>query len=112
MHVSKCYSCLCKLFAKQRCGRGKHYNVSRRLVLAQRVQALCLPPLPLLVCRDVSYRGFWLVPWLFAKPEAERQAVVQKTLKLMEDKVMDPPIGKEGRDEDGLNLWGLLAYPT
>jgi hypothetical protein len=29
-----------------------------------------------------------------SKPEAERQAVVQKTLKLMEDKVMDPPIGE------------------
>lgn len=45
-------------------------------------------------CRDVAYRGFWFFPWLFAKPEPERQAVIQKTLKLMEDKVMDPPIGE------------------
>lgn len=44
--------------------------------------------------RDVSYRGFWFAPWLFGKPEAERQAVIQKTLQLMEQKVLDPPIGE------------------
>lgn len=44
--------------------------------------------------RDVSYRGFWFFPWMFGKPEAERQAVIQKTLKLMEEKVLDPPIGQ------------------
>jgi NADPH:quinone reductase-like Zn-dependent oxidoreductase len=44
--------------------------------------------------RDVAYRGFWFVPWLFGKPEAERQAIIQKTLQLMLDKVLDPPIGK------------------
>jgi hypothetical protein len=44
----------------------------------------------------VAYRGFWFVPWLFGKPEAERQAIIQKTLQLMLDKVLDPPIGEYG----------------
>lgn len=57
-------------------------------------------------CRDVSYRGFWFVPWLFGKPEAERQAVIQKTLQLMQEKVLDPPIG-----EYGLNGTSGLCQP-
>jgi NADPH:quinone reductase-like Zn-dependent oxidoreductase len=44
--------------------------------------------------RDVAYRGFWLVPWLEAKPASEQRAVVEKTVKLLADKVMDPPVGK------------------
>jgi hypothetical protein len=45
-------------------------------------------------CRDVGYRGFWFFPWLESKSQQERQAVVAKTLKLMADGTMSPPVGE------------------
>ncbi|KAF6263151.1 hypothetical protein COO60DRAFT_1293128 [Scenedesmus sp. NREL 46B-D3] len=44
--------------------------------------------------RDVSYRGFWFFPWLESKSQQEQQAVVAKTLKLMADGTMSPPVGE------------------
>lgn len=44
--------------------------------------------------RDVAYRGFWLVPWLDSKSPQDQQAVVQKTLDLMAQGIMSPPIGE------------------
>jgi NADPH:quinone reductase-like Zn-dependent oxidoreductase len=43
--------------------------------------------------RDVAYRGFWFFPWLESKSPQEQKAVVQKTLQLMAEGIMDPPIG-------------------
>lgn len=43
--------------------------------------------------RDVAYRGFWFFPWLEAKTPKDRAAVVQKTLKLMGEGIMTPPVG-------------------
>lgn len=45
-------------------------------------------------CRDIQYRGFWLVPWLESKQPEERAAVVQRTLDLMEDGTLAPAIGQ------------------
>jgi hypothetical protein len=45
-------------------------------------------------CRDVGYRGFWFFPWLESKSQQEQQAVVAKTLKLMADGTMSPPVGE------------------
>lgn len=55
--------------------------------------------LPLLgvTFRDVSYRGFWFFPWLESKSPQEKKSVVQKTLQLMAEGIMDPPIGEKRR---------------
>jgi hypothetical protein len=45
-------------------------------------------------CRDVGYRGFWFFPWLESKSPEQQQAVVAKTLKLMADGTMSPPVGE------------------
>jgi NADPH:quinone reductase-like Zn-dependent oxidoreductase len=62
------------------------------------VPLLCACPTPPAVLarhnRDVSYRGFWLVPWLEGKSAAEQQAVVSKVLQLMEGGVLAPAVGK------------------
>eukprot|EP00878_Enallax_costatus_P001707 GHUV01001862.1.p1 GENE.GHUV01001862.1~~GHUV01001862.1.p1 ORF type:complete len:339 (+),score=112.89 GHUV01001862.1:212-1228(+) len=44
--------------------------------------------------RDVAYRGFWFFPWLESKSPQDRKAVVQKTLQLMGEGIMSPPVGK------------------
>lgn len=54
---------------------------------------LLLVSVLVLVCRDVGYRGYWFFPWLESKSPADKQAVIDKTIKLMADGVMSPPVG-------------------
>lgn len=53
-----------------------------------------LAPIVVCRCRDVGYRGFWFFPWLESKSQEQQQAVVAKTLRLMADGTMAPPVGE------------------